>query len=115
MPNKIALALMWHQHQPFYPDDLANENPMPWVRLHATKDYLGMVLHLLEVPEFRCTINLVPSLLEQLQAYVEGATDKHLILSQSRRRARSRRRDLSARQLLHGVRQRHDSAASALL
>ena len=81
MPNKIALALMWHQHQPFYPDDLANENPMPWVRLHATKDYLGMVLHLLEVPEFRCTINLVPSLLEQLQAYVEGATDKHLILS----------------------------------
>ena len=59
----ISLALMWHQHQPYYPDDVGGENPMPWVRLHATKDYLGMALHLEEVPEFRCTINLVPSLL----------------------------------------------------
>ncbi|MDE2507531.1 MAG: alpha-amylase/alpha-mannosidase [Planctomycetota bacterium] len=77
----IALALLWHQHQPYYPDDLAGENPMPWVRLHGTKDYLGMALHLDEVPEFRCTINLVPSLLVQLQGYVDGATDKHLLVS----------------------------------
>jgi alpha-amylase/alpha-mannosidase (GH57 family) len=77
----VALALMWHQHQPYYPDDVAGENPMPWVRLHGTKDYLGMALHLDEVPEFRCTINLVPSLLVQLQAYVNGATDKHLRVS----------------------------------
>ena len=54
---------------------------MPWVRLHGTKDYLGMALHLDEVPEFRCTINLVPSLLVQLQAYVDGATDRHLRVS----------------------------------
>src|SRR5206468_1873033 len=38
-------------------------------------------MHLDEVPEFRCTINLVPSLLIQLQAYVEGATDRHLRVS----------------------------------
>jgi alpha-amylase/alpha-mannosidase (GH57 family) len=74
----VSLALLWHQHQPYYPDDLGGENPMPWVRLHATKDYLGMALHLEEVPEFACTINLVPSLLCQLQAYVDGATDTHL-------------------------------------
>ena len=42
--QQVALALMWHQHQPYYPDDVAGENPMPWVRLHATKDYLGMAL-----------------------------------------------------------------------
>jgi alpha-amylase/alpha-mannosidase (GH57 family) len=78
---KVALALMWHQHQPYYPDDVAGENPMPWVRLHGTKDYLGMALHLEEVPEFRCTINLVPSLLVQLEAYVYGATDRHLQVS----------------------------------
>src|SRR5262245_4615632 len=77
----ISLALVWHQHQPYYPDDVGSENPMPWVRLHATKDYIGMALHLEEVPEFRCTINLVPSLLVQLQAYVDGATDKHLATS----------------------------------
>jgi alpha-amylase/alpha-mannosidase (GH57 family) len=78
---KVALALMWHQHQPYYPDDIAGENPMPWVRLHGTKDYLGMALHLDEVPEFRCTVNLVPSLLVQLEAYVRGATDTHLNVS----------------------------------
>jgi len=77
----VSLALMWHQHQPYYPDDVAGENPMPWVRLHGTKDYLGMALHLEEVPEFRCTINLVPSLLVQIEAYVQGATDQHLSVS----------------------------------
>ncbi|MHC5541001.1 alpha-amylase/alpha-mannosidase, partial [Singulisphaera rosea] len=80
MPT-VSLALMWHQHQPYYPDDVAGENPMPWVRLHGTKDYIGMALHLEEVPEFRCTINLVPSLLVQIEAYVHGATDKHLRVS----------------------------------
>jgi alpha-amylase/alpha-mannosidase (GH57 family) len=80
MPT-VSLALMWHQHQPYYPDDVAGENPMPWVRLHGTKDYLGMALHLEEVPEFRCTINLVPSLLVQIEAYVQGATDQHLRVS----------------------------------
>ena len=77
----VSLALFWHHHQPYYPDDVAGENPMPWVRLHATKDYLGMALHLEEVPEFSCTINLVPSLLAQIQAYVNGASDTHLTSS----------------------------------
>ena len=79
--TSVSLALVWHQHQPYYPDDVAGDNPMPWVRLHATKDYLGMALHLEEVPEFQCTINLVPSLLAQIEAYVGGATDTHLRVS----------------------------------
>jgi alpha-amylase/alpha-mannosidase (GH57 family) len=75
----VALAFFWHQHQPYYPDDIAGENPMPWVRLHGVKDYYGMALHLLEVPEMRCTINLVPSLVHQLRGYTErGATDRLL-------------------------------------
>src|SRR4051812_47459492 len=78
----IALAFLWHQHQPYYPDDVAGDNPMPWVRLHGVKDYYGMALHLLEFPEMRCTINLVPSLILQLQAYTErGATDRYLSIS----------------------------------
>ena len=111
----VSLALMWHQHQPYYPDDVAGENPMPWVRLHATKDYLGMALHLEEVPEFHCTINLVPSLLTQLEAYVAGATDTHLTMS--RRPVDGLDRDgrrLPARQLLHGLRRLDDPAASAV-
>ena len=78
----IALAFLWHQHQPYYPDDVAGENPMPWVRLHGVKDYYGMAMHLREVPEMRCTINLVPSLLRQIQDYADhGATDQLLIAS----------------------------------
>ena len=78
----IALAFLWHQHQPYYPDDVAGENPMPWVRLHGVKDYYGMALHLLEFPEMKCTINLVPSLLVQLLAYTDhGASDRFLDVS----------------------------------
>jgi alpha-amylase/alpha-mannosidase (GH57 family) len=78
----IALAFLWHQHQPYYPDDVSGENPMPWVRLHGVKDYYGMALHLLEYPEMRCTINLVPSLLLQLRAYTEhNASDRFLDVS----------------------------------
>jgi alpha-amylase/alpha-mannosidase (GH57 family) len=79
---EVALAFFWHQHQPYYPDDLNGENPMPWVRLHGVKDYYGMALHLEEFPEMRCTINLVPSLLVQLQAYTQrGASDQPLNIS----------------------------------
>jgi alpha-amylase/alpha-mannosidase (GH57 family) len=79
---EVALAFLWHQHQPYYPDDVGGENPMPWVRLHGVKDYYGMALHLLEFPEMHCTINLVPSLVRQLQAYAEhDATDQYLLLS----------------------------------
>src|SRR5437588_2624591 len=78
----LALAFLWHQHQPYYPDDLSGDNPMPWVRLHGVKDYYGMAMHLLEFPEMRCTINLVPSLLVQIEAYTErGATDRPLQVS----------------------------------
>ncbi|OAI54254.1 alpha-amylase/alpha-mannosidase, partial [Planctomycetaceae bacterium SCGC AG-212-F19] len=77
--SDIALAFLWHQHQPYYPDDVAGENPMPWVRMHGVKDYTGMALHLLAVPEMRCTINLVPSLLVQILNYTErGASDRFL-------------------------------------
>ena len=81
MPE-VALAILWHQHQPYYPDDVGGDNAMPWVRLHGVKDYYGMALHLLEFPEMRCTINLVPSLVLQLQAYTErGGSDRLLDVS----------------------------------
>ncbi len=80
--HDVALAFFWHQHQPYYPDDITGENPMPWVRLHGTKDYWGMAALLKEVPEIRATINLVPSLLTQLSAYTDaGHEDTHLRIS----------------------------------
>jgi alpha-amylase/alpha-mannosidase (GH57 family) len=79
--HPVSLALFWHQHQPYYPDDVSGETLMPWVRLHGTKDYIGMALHIKEVPEFRCTINLVPSLVVQIQRYLKGGSDRHLDVS----------------------------------
>jgi alpha-amylase/alpha-mannosidase (GH57 family) len=80
--HEVALAFFWHQHQPYYPDDVAQENPMPWVRLHGTKDYWGMAMLLKETPELHATINLVPSLLHQLLGYTErGHQDAHLLIS----------------------------------
>jgi alpha-amylase/alpha-mannosidase (GH57 family) len=80
--RELSVAFVWHQHQPYYPDDVAGYNPMPWVRLHGTKDYWGMAMHLDEVPELHATINLVPSLLVQIRAYTEDhRQDEHLRVS----------------------------------
>jgi alpha-amylase/alpha-mannosidase (GH57 family) len=73
------VALLWHMHQPFYQDLLTGEHILPWVRLHALKDYWGMVALLREFPSVHVTFNLVPSMLIQLEAFArEEARDRHL-------------------------------------
>jgi alpha-amylase/alpha-mannosidase (GH57 family) len=73
------VAILWHMHQPYYEDLVTGEHILPWVRLHALKDYFGMVALLREFPEIRVTFNLVPSLLAQLEAFADGrARDRHL-------------------------------------
>ena len=75
----IRLALLWHMHQPFYQDLVTGEHILPWVRMHALKDYRGMVDVLEPFPGVRATFNLVPSLLTQLQSFAEDrARDRHL-------------------------------------
>ena len=79
------VALLWHMHQPFYQDLLTGEHLLPWVRLHALKDYWGMVALLREFPDVKVTFNLVPSLLVQLEAHATGeARDRHLDLGLKR-------------------------------
>jgi alpha-amylase/alpha-mannosidase (GH57 family) len=73
------VAILWHQHQPFYKDLVSGEYRLPWVRLHALKDYYGMVKLLDEFPHVHQTINLVPSLIWQIEDYVSGkASDPFL-------------------------------------
>jgi alpha-amylase/alpha-mannosidase (GH57 family) len=75
------VAILWHMHQPFYEDLVTREHIMPWVRLHALKDYYGMVALLREFPSIRATFNLVPSLLVQLEAFAaDRARDRYLEL-----------------------------------
>ena len=63
------VAILWHMHQPYYEDLVTREHILPWVRMHALKDYYGMVALLREFPSIRMTFNLVPSLLVQLEAF----------------------------------------------
>lgn len=83
---KLHLALLWHMHQPLY-KDLASKRPqgsyrLPWVRLHAIRDYYAMAALVAQHPEVHLTINLVPSLLWQIEDYVErNATDRALDLT----------------------------------
>ncbi len=68
-----TLCFLWHMHQPFYKDLWTGEYKLPWTRLHALKDYAGMVEILGEFPRIHQTFNLVPSMLMQIEEYAEGA------------------------------------------
>lgn len=59
-------------HQPFYKDLASGEYKLPWTRMHALKDYYGMVKILEEFPDVRQTFNLVPSMLVQVEEYARG-------------------------------------------
>jgi alpha-amylase/alpha-mannosidase (GH57 family) len=78
----LRVILLWHQHQPFYKDLVTGEYRLPWVRLHALKDYYGMVKLLDEFPNVHQNFNLVPSLMVQIQDYVAGtAQDPFLTIA----------------------------------
>ncbi|PSB25924.1 glycoside hydrolase [Stenomitos frigidus] len=85
MPHPLYVAFVWHQHQPLYKSRvehktlLAGQYRLPWVRLHGTKDYLDLVLLLEQYPKLHQTVNLVPSLILQIEDYVAGtAFDPYL-------------------------------------
>ena len=69
---RIHLCFVWHQHQPFYKDLATGEYRLPWTRLHALKDYYGMVKILEEFPNVHQTFNLVPSMVVQVEEYAAG-------------------------------------------
>src|SRR5437667_12772249 len=71
--KELAVAFLWHLHQPYYTDPLTKTAPLPWVRLHAIKGYFDMGMLLDEHPDVRVTVNLTPSLLLQLQELPDGS------------------------------------------
>jgi alpha-amylase/alpha-mannosidase (GH57 family) len=68
----IHLCFVWHMHQPYYKDLMSGEYHLPWTRMHALKDYYGMVKMLGQFPDIHQTFNLVPSLLAQIEEYASG-------------------------------------------
>src|SRR5271167_4288729 len=74
--TQVHLVILWHMHQPQYRDPASGRYLLPWTRLHALKDYYGMVKLLREFPGVRATFNLVPALGRQLQEYASGAFEE---------------------------------------
>lgn len=68
--SPLNLYFFWHMHQPDYrgSDGVMR---MPWVFLHAIKDYYDMPWLVSEYPKLKATFNLSASLIEQLQLYGE--------------------------------------------
>lgn len=65
----VHLVLLWHMHQPDYRNYETGEFMLPWVYLHAVKDYSDMVSHLEAHPSMKVVVNFVPVLLDQLEDY----------------------------------------------
>ncbi|MGE5264998.1 MAG: hypothetical protein ACM3S0_16580 [Acidobacteriota bacterium] len=82
MTHPLYVAFVWHQHQPNYRDLSGGPACLPWVRLHAAKDYMHMAELVADFPAIHCTVNFVPSLVEQLAGIGEGRfTDEWQLLS----------------------------------
>ncbi len=72
MTLPLYVALIWHQHQPMYKSALTGQYLMPWVRLHGIKDYLDLIVLLERYPKLHQTVNLVPSLIQQIEETAKG-------------------------------------------
>lgn len=74
-PDKINIAFFWHMHQPWYLWNFTGNAALPWVRLHALKDYYD-IPWIAQKCGFPVVINLVPCLVEQIELLASGkATD----------------------------------------
>jgi alpha-amylase/alpha-mannosidase (GH57 family) len=69
MSKPLDLVFLWHMHQPDYRDYSTGDFVLPWVYLHAIKDYSDMAAHLEKHPQVKAVVNFVPILLDQLEDY----------------------------------------------
>jgi alpha-amylase/alpha-mannosidase (GH57 family) len=79
--DALNVLILWHLHQPPYKDPKTNSFVLPWVRLHATKNYLMMTEVLKRHPGVHIAFNITCCLMDQLEAYTLGETDVFLDLT----------------------------------
>jgi alpha-amylase/alpha-mannosidase (GH57 family) len=72
----LKVAFLWHMHQPCYKDPRTGVYRLPWVRLHAVKDYYDMAARLDAHPRIKANFNMVPILVEQIRDYASGAVSE---------------------------------------
>ncbi|MDR0664968.1 MAG: glycoside hydrolase [Helicobacteraceae bacterium] len=91
--KKICPAFLWHMHQPWYRDERSGDFLMPWVFLHAIKDYAELPWIQSRYPDIHATYNLVPSLMTQLEAYVKNGWQDDRFLALFAKEARELNED----------------------
>ncbi len=67
--TRVNFVLCWHMHQPWYQQGINGDYQLPWVYLHAIKDYSDMAAHLEANPGMKVVVNFAPVLLEQIDDY----------------------------------------------
>jgi len=72
--DALNLAIIFHQHQPYYKNKQTGIYEMPWVRVHAMTEYVDSPGILAQSPGTKVTYNLVPSFIEQLVDYHRNET-----------------------------------------
>lgn len=72
--DALNVAIVFHQHQPYYKNKLTGMFELPWVRVHAMTEYVDSPGILAQYPGTQVTYNLVPSFLEQLVDYHRNET-----------------------------------------
>ena len=78
--KNLSIAFIWHFHQPNYQSNPNGDFLLPWVRLHASKDYLDMLKKVDLFKNLKLNFDFSPVLLGSLQKYAAGAKDLHLKL-----------------------------------
>ncbi len=77
----MNLSFIWHMHQPDY-RDADGVMQMPWVFLHAIKDYYDMPWMMARHEGLKATFNITAPIIEQLQLYYNNpeSSDKFLAI-----------------------------------
>ncbi len=78
MKSSLNLCFFWHMHQPDYRDS-DGVMSMPWVFLHAIKDYYEMPWLLSLYKGLKATFNITPPLIEQLNLYSDPLKNDYFL------------------------------------
>ncbi len=78
MKPSLNLCFFWHMHQPDY-RNRDGVMSMPWVFLHAIKDYYEMPWLLSQHKGLKATFNITAPLIEQLNLYAEPLKNDYFL------------------------------------
>ncbi|MGA7989955.1 MAG: glycoside hydrolase family 57 protein, partial [Thermoanaerobaculia bacterium] len=79
----LRVFFLWHFHQPWYVTFDGEPAPLPWVRLHALKDYASLPGLFAESARVPHAANLVPGLIDQIEMLTKGGSDAFLEIART--------------------------------